>query len=300
MFNLQTLEYASGCLAAILVIFAGCRIGFWIYQGKRLQETGYMPPPSTKFARWFYKRTCHIFTFLFVGPVKVIGRENARFDGRGLILPNHQFAMDFAVVGEAIPFSYRQVAKAAEVKGVLRGTLAAWIGTVGVQVEGGKAQDGAANTVIATGKNILSHSHGARMLLFPQGMLVFDNELRPKDFRTGATRILQATLGAIAPEEPLYVLPMAIDYKRDRKNATLLVKILHGVGLKAFRRWRDYELIKNEDGSKTKKPRVFTTYGATCVIGKPIDVRTLPADPRLAIEAVRVAIQDLLDQAKAD
>ena len=62
----------------------------------------------------FYKRACHVFAFLFVGPVKVIGRENAKFDGRGLILPNHQFAMDFAVVGRAVPFSYRQLAKAKE------------------------------------------------------------------------------------------------------------------------------------------------------------------------------------------
>jgi hypothetical protein len=91
---------------------------------------------------------------------------------------------------------------------------------------------------------------------------------------------------------------MAVDYKRDPKDATRLTKILHGIGLKGFRRWKDFELVTNEDGTKTKKPRIYTTYGATVVIGKPIDARTLPADPRAAIEVVRLAIQALLDQAQ--
>jgi len=286
--------YGAGALFAAFCLYG---MGFWIYQGKKLQETGYMPPPSSKFARWFYKRACFAFAWLFVGPVKVFGRENAKFDGRGLVLPNHQFAMDFAVVGLATPYSYRQVAKAKELLGLVRGTLAAWIGTVGVQVEGGKAQDGASNTVIDTGKNILVASHGARLLLFPQGMLVWDNVLRPKEFRTGATRIIHATLAEIG-DDPFYVQPIAIEYKRDPKDATRFTKFMHAIGLKAFRRWKDYELVVAADGTKTKKPRVYTTYGATCVIGKPIDTRTLSKDPREAIESVRVVIQGLLDQAQ--
>jgi 1-acyl-sn-glycerol-3-phosphate acyltransferase len=256
-----------------------------------------MPPASSKFARWFYKRACHLLAWLYVGPVKVIGQENAHFNGRGMVLPNHQFAMDFAVVGMATPFSYRQIAKSMELQGI-RAPLAAWIGTVGVQVEGGKTQDGAANTVIETSKKILAHSHGARLLLFAQGKLVWDNVLRPEEFRTGATRIAQATLGEIG-DEPLYFLPEAIHYKRDPKDATRLTKILHGIGLKGFRHWKDYELVTNADGSKTKAPRNYTTYGATIVIGKPIDVRSLPTDPRQAIEAYRVILQGLLEQAQA-
>jgi len=298
MSHQQLIHYALIGVPALFALYVMYGMGFWIYQGKKLQQTGYMPPPSSRFARWFYKRACSAFCWLFVGPVKVIGAENARFDGRGLLLPNHQFAMDFAVVGHSTPYSYRQVAKAKELAGLLRGTLAAWIGTVGVQVEGGKAQDGASNTVIETGKNILLKSHGARLLLFPQGMLVFDNVLRPNEFRTGATRISAATLAEIG-DQPFSIQPMAVHYKRDPKDATRLTRIIHGLGLKGFRRWSDYELIKNEDGSKTKKPRVYTTYGATVVIGKPIPVSSLPRDPRQAIEAVRVVIQGLLDQAQA-
>jgi 1-acyl-sn-glycerol-3-phosphate acyltransferase len=282
---------------ALFALYCIVMSGYWIYQGKKLQQTGYMPPPSSRFARWFYKKACHLLCFIFVGPVEIVGRENALFDGRALVLPNHQFAMDFAVVGRSTPFSFRQVASARELLGLVRGTLAAWIGTVGVQVEGGKVQDGAANNVIETGKRILKRSHGSRMLLFPQGKLVWDNVLRPEEFRTGATRMVQATLAEIG-EDPFFVLPIAVHYKRDASDSTLLARVLRGMGMKWFRRWRDYEIVKNADGTKSRKPHVEVTYGAKCVIGKPIDVRTLPADPRQAIEVVRQAIQVLLTEAQ--
>ena len=99
-------------LWAALAFVAG-RTTYWFIQGRKLQDTGYMPPASTRFARWFYKMACHLITFLGVGPVKVIGTENAKFEGRALLLPNHQFALDFAVVGKSTPFSFRQVANGA-------------------------------------------------------------------------------------------------------------------------------------------------------------------------------------------
>jgi 1-acyl-sn-glycerol-3-phosphate acyltransferase len=297
MTNHELIMYALIGVPSLFLAYTLYGIGFWIYQGRKLQKTGYMPPPSSKFARWFYKRSCHLIAWLKVGPIKVIGRENARFDGRGLVLPNHQFAMDFAAVGVATPFSYRQIAKAKELRGI-RGPLAAWVGTVGVQVEGGKAQDGKSNTVIDTAKDILAHSHGARLLLFAQGKLVWDNILRKEDFRTGATRILQATIAEIG-QDPIYVLPMAIHYKRDPKDATRLHRFLSAIGVKSFRRFKDYELVDNGDGTKTKKDRIYTTYGAVVVVGKPIDARTLSADPREAIESIRVVIQGLLEQAQA-
>ena len=136
------------------------------------------------------------------------------------------------------------------------------------------------------------------MLLFPQGRLVWDNVLRPEDFRTGATRMVKATLAEIG-EDPFFVLPIAIHYKREAKDATVLARVLRGMGMKWFRRWRDYEVVRHEDGTKTRNPKVEVTYGAKCVIGKPIDVRTLPADPRQAIEVVRIAIQELLEEAQS-
>lgn len=283
-------------LWAALAFVAG-RTTYWFIQGRKLQNTGYMPPPSTRFARWFYKMACHLITFLGVGPVKVIGTENAEFAGRALILPNHQFALDFAVVGKSTPFSFRQVAKAKEVKNPIMGALAAWIGTVGVQVEGGKSQGGGGQAVIDAGAKILANSSGARMLLFPQGKLVFDNKLVVDDFRTGATRILNATV-AMVGNDGLFVLPMAVHYKRDRKDATRFHRFMNAIGFKGFRRWKDFELVVNADGSKTKVDRIYTTYGATVAIGKPIAMKDLSTDPRAAINTVAAEIQKLLTLAE--
>ncbi len=279
-------------LWAALAFIVG-RTVYWFVQGRKLQNTGYMPPSSTRFARWFYKMACHLITLVGVGPVKVVGKENAKFSGRALILPNHQFALDFAVVGKSTPFSFRQVAKAKEVKNPIMGALAAWIGTVGVQVEGGKSQGGGGQAVIDAGAKILANSSGARMLLFPQGKLVFDNKIVVDDFRTGATRILNATV-AMVGNEGLFVLPMAVYYKRDPKDATRFHRFMNAIGFKNFRRWRDFELVVNADGSKTKVNRTFITYGATVAIGKPIAMKDLSTDPRAAINTIAAEIQKLL------
>jgi len=281
-----------------LIVLILLRTAYWFWQGRKLQKSGYMPPPSTKVARMFYKFACHTITFLGVGPVKIIGAENARFVGRGLVLPNHQFALDFAVVGKVTPFSFRQVAKAAEVKNPFIGALAAWIGTVGVQVEGGKSQAvGGGQAVIDTGARVLTRSAGARMLLFPQGKLVFDNQIREEDFRTGAMRMMNATV-LLVGVDGLYYLPMAVHYKRDSKDATRFHRFVNALGIKSFRRWRDYELLANADGSKTRVNRAFTTYGATVAIGKPVAMADLPSDPRAATNLLAGQIKALLEIAE--
>jgi 1-acyl-sn-glycerol-3-phosphate acyltransferase len=279
-------------IAALL--FMAYRTGYWIWQGRKLQKTGYMPPPSTRFARWFAKRVYQIVCMIGVGPVKVIGAENAKFAGRALVLPNHQFALDFAVVGKAIPFSYRQVAKAKELRPIIRGTLAAWAGIVGVQVEGGKSQEGGGGqAVIDTGARIINASKGARLLLFPQGKLVFSNKISNDDFRTGAIRMVNGA-AELGGDDQLYVLPVAVHYKRDRKDASAVHRFMNAIGFKNFRRWKDFELVPNADGTKTKVDRIFTTYGATVVIGKPMAAKDLPKDPRAATNAVAAEIQRLL------
>jgi hypothetical protein len=56
--------------------------------------------------------------------------------------------------------------------------------------------------------------------------------------------------------------------------------------------------VENADGTKRKSWYSFTTYGATVVIGQPIDARTLPSDPRAAIDFICERTQELLAVAK--
>ncbi len=292
--TLWSVVYLVAALFVLVVLF---RFGYWLKEGRKLQTSGYMPPPSSRFARGCYKSACRLLSWLFVGPIKVLNESNQEFVGRGIILPNHHIWPDFAVVGKSIKFSFRQIAKSAEIKNPLVGALSAWIGTVGVQVEGGKSQDGAGNAVIDAGAKVLSASYGSRMLLFPQGLLVPDNVLRPKQFRTGAMRMVRQAEAAIG-DEPLYVLPVAIHYIRDPKRATRFQRFLHAVGLKAFRRVTLNASVEAPGGGRMNEFHVFYNYGAVVAIGKPIAAKDLPADAREATEIIRQKIDELLTQAK--
>ncbi|HMW89862.1 MAG TPA: 1-acyl-sn-glycerol-3-phosphate acyltransferase [Candidatus Obscuribacter sp.] len=226
--------------------------------------------------------------------------------GRLLILPNHSFMLDFAVCEAALPLNYRQVGTVSEVAKGFRGTLGAWAGFIAIDTTGGKANSKAvAERTIRSYARALSFKSKDRLLIFPQGKLVYSGGIPqdskvPGSMRTGAVRGAQLALqvfkalrkgdeaglalvrdvhGRQADEviayykrhpealnEPLYVLPVAIDYHRrhaDSDNLTLFSK----------------------RGS-----------GATVVIGKPIDVSGLSDDPRVASETIRVAIQELLDR----
>lgn len=287
--------------AAALGVFALVRTVYWYLEGRKLQVSGYMTPPSTKLARWTFKAVANVGTRLLVGPVEVKGKENAQFKGRGLVLPNHMITWDFGVVGKAIPFSYRQLSKAAEIKNPVVATLAAWIGTVGVQVEGGKSQDGGGQAVVDTGARILTHSKGSRMLLFPQGMLVYSGDISSKTFRTGASRMLIQAAAATG-DDPLYALPVAIRYKTDKREATWLQRLLYPIGLKLVRTFRysekeigpDGQPVLNEEGKPSYVKKSMVLYGAYVSIGKPIAYKDLPNDARAATECIRQSIETML------
>lgn len=290
-------------LSLLAVGYIAYRVRFWINEGKKLAKGGYLPPPPTFFGRWAYRLATKLGCFLVVGPVKVIGRKNAHYPGRLLIAPNHQFEFDFAVVSRALPYAYRQLAVASEVSGI-RSAIAAWVGFCAVDGERGKAKGKAgAEAVIEAGAKILTHDKA--FLMFPQGILVRDNELRKEEFRTGWIRILNRAADNVDKNE-LAVLPIGIIYKTDPKDATwghrLANRInfpgvlLRLIGFAGFRVWVS-KVTNPLPGQPTKI--VTKNYGATVVVGKPIPLKDLPADIHEATEVLRQALQVEIDKAKA-
>lgn len=290
---------AVGLAVASLGLYAAKRYSFWKGEAKKLLDGGYLPAPPTFLARLFFKLATRLIVFLVVGPVKVIGKRNARYNGRLLIAPNHTFQMDFAVTRTALPCHYTQIAKQAEVSGA-RAIFAAWVGTIAAKVEGGTAKPGQGAAVVKAAANYLaSHAH-TRLLLFPQGKLVYDNVLRPEDFRTGAARSMAMAVEQLGTEEGVALLPVGIDYKRDPKHASYfqravgaLARVIPALG--KFRSWAD--VTRNPDGTKTVTK--FRNYGATVVIGEPIPYSSLPENPHECSQFMRAKIQELLDKAKA-
>lgn len=290
-----------------LKVFIGFRIYHWYQEGKKLQVSGYMTEGSTKIARWTFKAVCWVGTRLLVGPLWIRGQENTSYKGRGLVLPNHRITWDFGVVGKAIPYGYRQLSKAAEIKNPLVATLAAWIGTVGVQVEGGKSQDGAGKAIVETGAKILANSSGSRLLLFPQGKLFYTGNNDPETYRTGAARMMHRAAQLVG-SEPLFVQPVGVHYITDKREATIFQRITYPLGLQLIRIFRyndqavdaEGKLVFTEEGKPVwdKKKKKMVLYGAVVVIGKPIPYADLPEDPREAIEYIRVRIVAAVEEAK--
>ncbi|HEY9774496.1 MAG TPA: 1-acyl-sn-glycerol-3-phosphate acyltransferase [Planktothrix sp.] len=256
---------------ALAGLFAVYRFGFWVREGGRMQKGGYLPPAPSLFGRIGLKVACRLIAWLGVGPIKVTGRENVKYDGTLLVTGNHQFELDFSVIGAALPYSFRQLASANEVSG-LRAAPAAWSGHFAVHVEKGHAQKGeSGSAVVDACAKILSQPH-SRLLMFLQGYLDRECKFDPKDFRTGAVRALHEAqaLG----DGNLAVLPTAVYYKRTAAHRIL-----------------DKLFTRHMFGPHN--------YGASVAIGKPIPVSSLPQDPREATEVLRLEIVRLYNVAKA-
>jgi len=299
--NVLLLAGAASLVALIIAIVMHVRrrLRFWKSEAQKLLEGGYLPAPSTIWARLTFSLVCRLLVFLAVGPVKVVGRHNERYDGRLLIGPNHTFNLDFAVTRVAVGCHYTQVAKQDEVKGK-RALLAAWVGTIAAKVEGGVAAKGKGNAVVDAAARYLASTRLARLLIYPQGKLVEDNVLRQEDFRTGAARSLNQAAEELDDDQPLAYLPVALHYKRDRADATLFHRFVELVAravppLRKFRLWVD--VTRDENGSKVVRKRKH--YGASVVVGKPVPFSELPEDPRECANFMQGRIQELLVRAEA-
>jgi 1-acyl-sn-glycerol-3-phosphate acyltransferase len=259
---------------AVALIALVARVRFWAKEGAKLQISGYLPPKPSWFANTVYTGLCRLVAFLFIGPVKIIGKKNGKYNGRLMIASNHQYQFDFSMVSRAVPVGMHYMTVTSELKGI-RGVLGAWTGAFGVD----PTVPGGAEAAIQGSVTIMVRDPNSRMLIFPQGKLVKDNVLRPEEFKTGAVRIAKQAADKI-DGQPLAILPLGVVYKRDPKDASFVHRLLRKVGLKGFRRAFGY-----------------ANYGATVVVGEPIPVSSLPSDPHEATELLRVKIQALVDEA---
>ena len=268
------------CLAA--ACYFALRVRFWVREGKKMQTAGYLPTEPSWFGRMFYLVVCRVGARIACGPIKVIGAENADYEGRLAVVPNHQHGLDFAVIRIAMPWSYRQIGALKEVARFPgMAAVSAWIGTFTVPVQEGKAKTGGQAAIDACARYLSQHIF-SKLLMFPQGKLVFDNVLRPTDFRTGAVRALQAARLLITDGNVPAFLPVAIHYHPSSAAVSPFRRTINWL-------WR--KLLPGYGSGPV--------CGATVVIGKPIPITDLPSDIREATEFLRVRIQELLDQAIA-
>lgn len=150
----------------------------------------------------------------------------------------------------------------------------------------------------------------------PQGALLPDNELRKDEFRPGVVRVARAVQERTG--QAVKIVPMAIHYKRDAKDAHWTHRFLKKtrsmfLGMRNPRYWDplfkiDAAALPAAERSELERQRAakleaykhshITSYGGVVVVGEPFDVYSLPADPLDAIEEIRLKIARLLEEAK--
>jgi 1-acyl-sn-glycerol-3-phosphate acyltransferase len=244
------------CGAAFALEMTARRIRFWKHQGIRVLEPGYVPPLPRYTARLMRTILGNIFVFLFIGKLRLIGKRNLRYCGRLIVAGNHQTERDAVLIPSIMKQRHVRFFIAKNQALGFRAPLVAWLGGIVVEHATKRGPIAALSAAI---KSMIAEAV-TDFVIFPQGKLVRDNVLKREDFYPGV-----AALGRrVNPESEKKVgyLPIGIYYDRDPKNATLLHKLLRGLGIKGFRRFFGE-----------------TISGAVVVIGEPIPVDCLPDDP---------------------
>ena len=236
---------------------------YWIRQGRLLaKNSGHYSPRLTFLPQLVRFWLSTLIGGWFVGPLRVHGWENTEGleeDAGVLIAPNHQRECDGILAARGLRLrSMRFLMAINQVQG-WRGPLFAWLGAISVGYDPKNPASAAAESSI----KVMSEEVGSRLVLFPQGTLIKDDEWDRKQFKHGAVRIVKAA--AKNTGRKFYLVPVVCIYEYDANHATWLQRL----------------------AAKLKLPRKFFgvyMYGATVMIGKPIDADTLPDDEDAATD----------------
>lgn len=269
------LLYALAGTVLLALIVASVRIRFWINEGKKLLQPGYMTPKVSWWARATRLFIGRIAMHLRVGRLIIIGKENLRYRGRLLMLPNHQIEKDAVIVTAVFGTMHFRFLMAINQITKLRAPFAAWLGGIAVHHDRNPAAS------VRTAMRALGAEQNSSLVVFPQGRLIRNNALLREDFFAGALMI--GKHAAKKSELPFAVLPVGIYYDRDSKHATLLFRAARLFGITWFSDWF------NE-----------TTFGATVAFGKPIPIADLPDDLEKATDIVFNEIKALSELAEKE
>jgi 1-acyl-sn-glycerol-3-phosphate acyltransferase len=253
----------SGCSVASVVWYTLARISFWKAQGVKVLEPGYVPPLPGWFARFMRMTLGKLFVFLYIGRLRIYGKQHLKYSGRLIATPNHQTERDAVLMTFLMGMRHTRYFIAKTQSEGFRAPLIAWTG--GITVEHATRRGPLLALMAAIGA--LQKEQGTDFIIFPQGKLVKDNVLKRAEFFSGVTVMGEK----VAPdsEKTLAYLPIAIWYDRDPRHATLLHRTVRCFGLKNFRNFFG-EVV----------------YGAVVFVGEPIPVNCLPADREKAMDAL--------------
>lgn len=236
-------------------------------EGRRLKECGVLGPVPSDKAHSIMMRVCRVFIYLFVGKLEVQGAEKlANMPAPFLLAFNHGSMSDVAIA----PMVLNRKARYPAAQGVMKaagGLIAYWFsrwGAFSVDLDNGHA-------AFEASVNALCSQDGANIeVIFPEAWTNMDGAVGR--MKTGTVRIageVSARLG-----KPCLIVPGYIRY--GRYLGSWMTRLPIPV------QWLT--------------PLIFAPYfrrGARVVIGEPIQVSELPADPKEATEILKQKIMAL-------
>lgn len=295
-----------GVLASVsLVGFIGWRVKYWLREGQRMKQDGYLPPYPTVFGRAFQKLFTSALAWFTIGPVITVNRHYARVNARAAVVPTHQRGCDFMAMGSALPDAFRHlgsmtfmfgVAKEEDIDkaGPVLPAISAFGGLFPVRSNRGKPTQGGGDATVDSMARVLATKKSwfrrIRLFAFPTGDLQVDQQIPEVDrYRTGNIRAMQRARDEYGiPASELCFLPVLMRYVEDPAKATLFTKLVRKSVMKGFRVWPQ----------RVREVMYKWTFSRVIVVfGKPVYLNELPDDPREATNIIRQKHLELVAEA---
>ncbi|MBX9690116.1 MAG: 1-acyl-sn-glycerol-3-phosphate acyltransferase [Candidatus Obscuribacterales bacterium] len=277
---LQYLPYLGGFALLAFLCFGFWlrkRYKFWYAEGLKYKDVSYVPPRAGWLGRFFRWTVGRVTAFLFLGPVRIHNGKALKDPRRLVILPNHQTERDAVVIPRILGLRRVRYLIASSQVSPRRAMWVAFTGGISVHHD---TNPGAAVRVTS---DTLSKDGDTSLVIFPEGELHPDGEMKREGFHDGAiviprlaerlagkrqqkekdkerpTAVGRAAVESQNPPSAYAVVPTYIRYERDRKKAGCCQRLLLFFGLD---RWR---LFYGE-----------RTYGVDVYFGTPVSLSDLP------------------------
>ena len=163
-----------------------------------------------------------IWTFIQVGKVTVIGRENLQSDGYTIFCPNHSSMLDAIVIMPLLPENMHYMAAVEQMRGFvgIKGMVMGGMGCFPVDRSRGR-------TVIQPAIELVAG--GCNLALFPEGKISPSG--RYLRFKNGAAWIAIGAYNKLEGRKPVKIVPVHICYGTRHEESALNY-------LKMLLRWR--------------------------------------------------------------
>lgn len=246
---------------ALLLILVHARISYWKAEGVKVLEPGYVPPLPRWHQRFIRMVLGKLFVFLYIGRLRIIGKRNLKFCGRIIASPNHQTERDAVLLTYLLGMRRARYFIAKTQAGGFRAPLVAFTGGITVEHATKRGPLRALQAAI----HAMQNEPDTDFIIFPQGALKKDNVLVRGEFYEGV--ILLGEKASDGSVRVVAYLPIGIYYDRDPRNATLLHKLLRGIGFKNFRSFFG-DIVS----------------GAVVAVGSPMPADAQPEDKKAAMD----------------